>query len=572
MPEPHVPGRRLDSPRRFVMALCVLALVLLTIAGRLPLLLKHQAIEDEIVYCVVAHEILAGGQPYTSAVERKPPLLFWTYAAIFKVFGPFNWQALHASGIAWVLLTMLALYLTARRLFDGWTGLIAALLYSVFQPGLYPNNLSFNGEVLMNLPIAWAYVIGFAPSRSRWRPELAVAGALLSAAFLLKQPAAIAAAPLCLYVLLPSYRRTRGYLKVDSLIQATVLTVGFLAVLLAVGALLLSRGLLREAVYWTIGDHDVPHVFWDKALEHTATFAAACLPLVAGTAASLTNAELWTGRRAERTALCGLLVVSAIGAAASGRFFPHYYIALLPPLTLLASPVLARLWRETGSVSGSVSGKHEHAPGGPAPPEGTGGWFGQPSRSALPGAHGAVSRSALPEAHGTVFGRPSVWTRNRRVIRWLSLAWVMAAAALFFVIDWREFASLAPETQAGLYIRTHSEPDERLFVWGRQTQIYLDARRRPASRYITTFPLTGYIFGPPLPERDTSDRILPGAWDNLTRDFMVHSPRYIVDVEVGPSARYPASQFPILAHLLATEYRPVLKTEEGVVYRLTTHD
>src|SRR6202163_2909298 len=188
--EPDGSRRRLSSPRRWLMALCVLALVLLTIAARLPLLLKHQAIEDEIVYCVVAHEILAGGQPYTSAVERKPPLLFWTYAAIFRVFGPFNWRALHGSAIAWVMLTMLALHLAARRLFDRRTGLIAALLYSVFQPWLYPNNLSFNGEVLMNLPIACAYLIAFERSHSRWRPELAVAGALLAAAFLLQPPGA----------------------------------------------------------------------------------------------------------------------------------------------------------------------------------------------------------------------------------------------------------------------------------------------------------------------------------------------------------------------------------------------
>ena len=502
--------RWLNSSRPGLMALGVLALTVLTIVARAPVLLKDQAIEDEVVYCVVAHEILAGGQPYTSAIERKPPLLFWTYAAIFKVFGPFNWRALHGSGIAWVLLTMLALYLTARRLFDRRTGLVAALLYSVFQPWLYPNNLSFNGEVLMNLPIACAYLIGFRPGRSRWRPELAVAGALLAAAFLLKQPAAIAAVPLGVYVLLPAYRRARGYLMGDSLIQAAVLTAGFFAVLLAVGAVLLSRGLLGEAIYWTIGDHDVPHVFWEKALEHTATFAAACLPLVAGAAASLTNAELWTGRRAERAALCGLLIVSAIGAASSGRFFPHYYIALLPPLTLLAAPALAQLWPDTGR------------------------------------------------------------TRERRVVRRLGLGWVTAAAALFFLIDCRELARLPPETEAGLYIRTHSEPDERLFVWGRQTQIYLDARRRPASRYITTFPLTGYIFGPPLPDIDTSARILPGAWDNLTRDFLAHSPRYIVDVEVGPSARYPVGQFPTLAHLLATEYRPVLKTGEGIVYQRLT--
>jgi hypothetical protein len=231
---------------------------------------------------------------------------------------------------------------------------------------------------------------------------------------------------------------------------------------------------------------------------------------VAGAAASLTNAELWAGRRAERTTLCGLLIVSAIGAASSGRFFPHYYIALLPALTLLAAPVLAQLWRDTGR------------------------------------------------------------TRARRGARRLSLAWVTAAAALFFVIDCLDLARLAPETQAGLYIRSHSEPDERLFVWGRQTQIYLDARRRPASRYISTFPLTGYIFGPPLPDVDTSARILPGAWNNLARDFLAHSPRYIVDVEVGPSARYPINQFPTLAHLLATEYRPVLRTEDSVVYQRMT--
>ena len=545
---PKVSGRRLT-------ALCVLALSLLTIAARAPLLLKNQAIEDEVVYSVVAHEILAGGQPYASAVERKPPLLFWTYAAIFKVLGPFNWRALHATGILWVLLTMLALYLTARRLFDRRTGLIAALLYSVFQPWLYSNNLSFNGEVLMNLPIAWAYLIGFAQGRSRWRPELAVAGGLLAAAFLLKQPAAIAAVPLGVYVLLPEYRRTRGYLPVDSLVQATVLTVGFVAVLSFVGAILLSRGLLGEAIYWTIGDHDIPHVFWGKALEHTATFAAACLPLVAGAAASLSSGELWTGTLAERTTLGGLLAVSAIGAAASGRFFPHYYIAMLPALTLLAAPFLAQLWADPRSVSEEC----EHPPGRPALPAGDRRNSGDhPARRAAGGARGAS------------FARAPGWPRNRRAARRLSLTWVAAAATSFFVIDCYEMARLAPETQAGLYVRTHSEPDERLFVWGRQTQIYLDARRRPASRYISTFPLTGYIFGPTLPDRDTSDRILPGAWDNLTRDFLAHAPGYIVDVEVGPTARYPASQFPVLAHLLATEYRPVVKTEESIVYRRLT--
>ena len=40
---------------------------------------------------MVAHEIVDGGLPYVNAIERKPPLLFWTYAAIFKVAGKYNW-------------------------------------------------------------------------------------------------------------------------------------------------------------------------------------------------------------------------------------------------------------------------------------------------------------------------------------------------------------------------------------------------------------------------------------------------------------------------------------------------
>ena len=53
------------------------------------------------------------------------------------------------------------------------------------------------------------------------------------------------------------------------------------------------------------------------------------------------------GRTAERTALLGLLAASAIGAAAGARFYPHYYVQLIPPLALLAAPYYARLWSRT---------------------------------------------------------------------------------------------------------------------------------------------------------------------------------------------------------------------------------
>ena len=140
--------------RRFRLA--ALGIIFLTIAIRLPSLVHPQPIDSEAMYSVVANEIVDGGRPYIDAVERKPPLLFWTYAAVFKVAGKFNWKALHIVALVWTLCAMAGLYVIGRELFDRNTGLIAALFYGVFQQWGTWKNLSFDGEMLMNLPIIWA--------------------------------------------------------------------------------------------------------------------------------------------------------------------------------------------------------------------------------------------------------------------------------------------------------------------------------------------------------------------------------------------------------------------------------
>ena len=401
---------------------------------------------------------------------------------------------------------MAGLYLITRRLFDQETGLIAALLYSIYQPWATWKNLAFNGEVLMNLPLVWGWALALGPSRSRWRVELLAAGALLGAGTLLKQPAAIAAVPLGLYLLLPAYRASRGYTIADSTLHAVLLTTGFFGTLGIVAGVLWSQGILREAYYWTFTNHDIPHIFWFRGLEHTLAFAGACFPLVIGAAIALGGVG-WEGKRAEWLALSGLLLVSAIGTAASGRFYPHYYIQLVPPLALLAAPVYARLWRETA---------------------------------------GRRPRLLGPQ------------------VTWAALA---LTVLVFWVTHWRGLLPQREGTEAGRYLLVHSTPEDRIFVWGQASRIYLDARRRPASRYIATFPLTGYIFGPPLPGVDTRGRIVPGSWANLEKDLATHPPAYIVDTEADPGARYPVAQFPVLNRLLAERYRAVARTAEGLIYQ-----
>ena len=108
--------------------------IISTVAIRLPSLLHPQPLDSEAMYPVVANEIVDGGRPDADAVERKPPLFFWTYAAVFKIAGEFNWKALHIVALVWTLGAMAGLYVIGRELFDRNTGLISALFYSVFHP------------------------------------------------------------------------------------------------------------------------------------------------------------------------------------------------------------------------------------------------------------------------------------------------------------------------------------------------------------------------------------------------------------------------------------------------------
>jgi 4-amino-4-deoxy-L-arabinose transferase-like glycosyltransferase len=497
---PMITGRLLTARRALFAAA---AIVLLTVVIRLPALVQPQPIDDEAVYSVVANEVVDGGRPYRDAIERKPPLLFWTYAAVFKVAGKYNWHALHALALIWTLGTMAGLYVIGTRVFDRETGFIAALFYSVFQPWAVGDNLAFNGELLMNLPIVWAWAMLLG---RRYPPkwiELVGAGCLLCLGFLLKQPAAIAAVPLAIYLLLPGYRKAQGITLAKSLIHAAVLTLGFFSTLALVAFVLHRQRILKEAFYWTFTNHSVPYVFWFHGLLQTLAFGAACLPVLIGAAMALRDrAALWKTKQPERLALLGLLAASAIGAAAGGRFYSHYYIQLVPALVLLA----ARYY--------------------------------------------AISRQR--------------WFFAPRV----TCIWLTLTVIAFSISHWVSLSGERQPSETARYLAAHSRPSDRIFIWGRSAaRVYLQAQRRPACRYVLTFPLTGFIFGEKLPGVDTTDRIVPGAWRHLEEDFHAHPPLYIADFYAAPDAQYPAKNFPILAELLAKHYQLVATTEQGLIYR-----
>lgn len=468
-------------------------LALFATVTRLPVLTYPKACDDEQVYVVVAIEMLHGGRPYIDAIERKPPLLFYLYAAILRLFGPDNYFALHGVSLLWTLATLVVLYALMRRLFDTGAALVAALFYAIFTAWADYTNLAFNGELLMNLPVAAAVALAFTPCRAKWRLDLLAAGSLIAVAFLLKQPSVVAGAALALYVLHPDYRTQRGLGFAGSLVHGALLASGFSVTLLAAGLYLHHIGILREAWYWTIGNHRNPlgpntWFFWHKLPATGSFFLAESLPLLLGAALSiredLKHQGPWQKHRAEFVALVMLLGVSALGVAANGQFNYHYFLQLTPPLALLAAPHFAEIWQGTR----------------------------QP-------------RSAFLQP---VF-----------LARWAGLT-----ALLFLVVDTIGLARNRGPHQTAVYVREHSSDNDRFFMWGQgtaQTGLYLDARRRPASRYIASFPLNGIIFGLLDARHDTRYHSVPGAWDNLREDFARHPPKFIIDchaVRDGPFTKF----------------------------------
>jgi 4-amino-4-deoxy-L-arabinose transferase-like glycosyltransferase len=478
-------------------------------------------IDDEGGYAVVAHELLEGGTLYRSALDRRPPLIFWIYKAIFLLVGKYNWFGFHVVAVAWIVLTMAGLYATGRELFSQQVGLAAAFLYSICTARCDWQNLAFNGEIMMTLPIVWALYLAFKRETARRNWELALGGTMLACAFLIKQPAAIAAIPVGCYLLLPSYRAKRRLSLGKSFIQAAILTTGYFLTLGIVVLILRREGILMDALHWTILDHDLPHgptdqVFWKRGVKETLGTAAAWHPLLLLSAVSLweccqRGTRYWEGLKAELTALLLLLGVSWIGVCASGRFYSHYFFQLLPPLVLLGAPVFTAIWTGTRTYG--------------------------------------------------------LWLLRSRTLQFI----LLGSAAAFLLINAVRIWPLRTPSPLSQYVRQHSEPQDKVFFWGQRDWYYAEAQRRPASRFILSFPLTGYIFGSPLsddPDYDTSYRIMPGAWDILQEEFLRNPPVFFVDTDPGSEAnKYPPSRYPYLRRLLRDRYKVVFTTPEGTVYR-----
>src|SRR6266853_5390308 len=142
-------------------------IIALVVILRGPTLLPSMSLTDEDYYSTIASDILDGGKVYHTAVDTKPPGIYYIYAAVFRVAGRNNLLAVHLLAIFVVVATALVLRRIGARVADDWAGVWSGIGYAVFVHAYRPGDtLTANTEIFASLPLALS-VLAFLQGRKK---------------------------------------------------------------------------------------------------------------------------------------------------------------------------------------------------------------------------------------------------------------------------------------------------------------------------------------------------------------------------------------------------------------------
>lgn len=333
--------------RRDAIALAVAALVLVVFrlhAFSVPLE------TDECNYMYIGERLLHGDRLYVDVWDHQPFGVFAMTAGVIAAFGN-SPDALRALALVSSLVSLVLIYGLARKTAGFRAGVFGAAMFAVCSSDPGTAGDGCNREIYMNTLVlaAWWLAMGDREA-SRWR--VPAAGVCLSIGSTLKTLLAVHWVALLVWLVIDDRRRGKRYLRTGSTIAW--FAAGPVAVWLGACMYFGAAGRFNEfwdAVFvFNLGYSESGESYWLRFLRFfspprfTHVFDTA-LPLwLAGIAATA-----WTlgkvVRRGDRNhgALFALIGAGFISVCLPARFWPHYYYQLIPALTLAVAAMLAEV-------------------------------------------------------------------------------------------------------------------------------------------------------------------------------------------------------------------------------------
>ena len=473
---------------------------------------------DEGIHATIARSILDGGVMYRDAIDQRTPLTYYLVAGCFWLCGENNMWAVHALLAGMITATALGIFLIGRRWRGPATGGWAALIFCACTTNLFYIGDSYS------LSTEW-FVIFFTTWSTWWLWRTwaqnslglaALGGAGFAAAFLSKQPGLLDfGAPLATVIYALATGQLRGAETSRRLIGLCAGFTGFTAL---VFSYFWAHGALDD-LYFYAWSYNLTYYGPETTAGDRLTAAVELIVIIWRQYPVICAALLITGpmllrqlvqkqptaEERQRNVVIFYLLIWALlagsGASSAGRIYGHYYLQCLPALSLLV------------------------------------GWLLADSQACCFGRAGRIKKSVT----GLVLA---------------AAAWTVVAGPLRG--PWPSTLGLESSIEPANYVRAHSQPDDKIFIWGYNPDFYLYADRRPASRYIYCSFLTGMIpWTNTAPDRDTRYAIVPGTLEILLQDLTANRPEFFIDSSLGDGRlfrKYPLAKFPPLAAFVSTHY------------------
>ena len=309
----------------------IFALILFAIfLFRLPSLYEPFWYGDEGIFAAVANNLNQGGVLYQTAWDNKPPMIYLTYAAIFKLFDV-SMFSLRLTTVVAVLATATVIYEIAKKVLGENRALVATFIFGFLTSlRIVEGNLALT-EIFMILPISLAMLLII--FRKIDALSLFVAGILFAVASLYKQVGALEAIALGIFLLLIS-KDFGEFIK-----KGLVLSLGFILPFALTIGYFASKNLISDYIF-------AAYTYYRISLGESPKYALLInllkfLPIAAviiyglfkkgkNTASNFHLILLWTA-------------FSFLGSYFSGRTYGHYLVQAAAPVSLLLASISLKI-------------------------------------------------------------------------------------------------------------------------------------------------------------------------------------------------------------------------------------
>lgn len=296
---------------------------------------------DEGEYAYMAQLFLKGIPPYASAYTMKLPGVALVYALVMSIFGQ-STVGIHIGLLLTNIACMGLVYLLGRRFLTRETAFSAAALYAILSlspsvQGVFAHATHF--VLLFSLSGIILLEWGLTTRQAR---TLFMAGICFGLAFLMKQHAAAMFVFAIIFQIWPRRKSRCGFIK-----ECCTFLIGAAAPYIILVIWLVNAGVFDSFWFWTVqyaSEYAAGLSFTegvDNFVQQLSAIAGQNLPIwllaSAGIFFLIANKDININ---DRMFLIGLLAVSFAMICPGFHFRPHYFVLLLPPVSLLAAYML----------------------------------------------------------------------------------------------------------------------------------------------------------------------------------------------------------------------------------------